>query len=94
MHFQSQEAEEWEEGERKEQELRYLPRNWDTHVLSKLECIFHPSLAIRARFTSFIFLRPKPPMAFGRHIESQDLRVRFLVFFGEKPHKKFLKGFV
>jgi hypothetical protein len=45
---------------------------------------------MRARFTSFIFLKPRPPEAFGRQRESQDLKVRFLVFEGGNPHQKFL----
>jgi hypothetical protein len=53
--------------------------------------IFQPSLEIRARLTSCIFLRPRPPRAFGMHREFQDLRDRFLVFAGGKPHQKFLK---
>jgi hypothetical protein len=59
---------------------------------SKFVCIFQPSLAIKDKLTSFILLRPKPPNALRRHKESHDFRVRFLVFFGENPHQKFLKA--
>jgi hypothetical protein len=48
-------------------------------------------LKISAKFTSLIFLRPKPFKDFGRQKESQALRERFLDFFGWKPHQKFLK---
>jgi hypothetical protein len=47
---------------------------------------FQPSLAIIARFTSFIFLRPKPPRALGMQREFQDFKERFLVFEEGKPH--------
>jgi organic radical activating enzyme len=46
---------------------------------------------MRTRLTFFIFLRPKPPTALGRQIESQDLRDKFLVLLGGRPHQKFLK---
>jgi hypothetical protein len=46
---------------------------------------------MRARFTSFIFLRPNPPRALGLQREFQDFKERFLVFEEGKPHQKFLK---
>jgi hypothetical protein len=52
---------------------------------------FQPSLEIKARFTSLILLRPKPPISFGLQRESQAFRERFLDFDAENPHKKFLK---
>jgi hypothetical protein len=48
-------------GERKELERRYLPWSWATHIESERERSFHASLVIRARLTSSIFLKPKPP---------------------------------
>jgi hypothetical protein len=53
---------------------------------------FQPSLERRARLTSFIFLNPKPPRAFGRHKESQDLRDRLWDLFGGKPPQKSLNN--
>jgi hypothetical protein len=91
MPFRSQEEEEGEEGERKEQEDKYLQCNWDTHIKSNLLSRFQPSLEIKAIFTSLILLRLKPPNSFGLQMESQALRVRFLDFEAENPHKKFLK---
>jgi hypothetical protein len=91
MPFHSQEEEEWGEGERKEVEDKYLQCNWDTHNKSDLLSKFQPSLDIKARFTSLILLRPKPPNSFGLQMESQAFRVRFLVLEAEKPHQKFLK---
>jgi hypothetical protein len=88
--FQSQDGEEWGGGERKVPEERYLPWRWATHAELKFVWSFQPSLEIRARLTSFIFLNPRPPWSFGRQRESQDLRERFLVFFEGKPHQKFL----
>jgi hypothetical protein len=66
MPFHSHEEEEREEGERKEQECKYLQCNWDTHIESKLVRSFHPGLEIRAKFTSFIFLKPRPPNSLGK----------------------------
>jgi hypothetical protein len=80
--FQNQEGEEWEEGERKDWDLRYLPESCATHGESEFVWSFQPSLEIRARLTSCIFLRPRPPRAFGMQREFQDLRDKFLVFAG------------
>ena len=65
MPFHSQEEVKKEEGERKDSELRYLLDSWDTQRQSAPVRSFHPSLAIRAMFTSFILLKPKPPRALG-----------------------------
>jgi hypothetical protein len=69
MPFQSHEVEEREEGERKDSERRYIPESWDTQRESAPMRSFQPSLAMRARFTSFILLRPKPPRALGMQRE-------------------------
>jgi hypothetical protein len=45
---------------------------------------------MRDKLTSFVLLNPNPPKAFGRQIESQDLRDKFRVLLREKPHQKFL----
>jgi hypothetical protein len=47
---------------------------------------------MKARLTSFIFLKPRPPATFGRHREDQDLRERFLALARRNPHPKFLKA--
>jgi hypothetical protein len=52
---------------------------------------FQPSLAMRARFTFFILVRPKPPRALGMQSEFHDFKESFLVFEVGKPHQKFLK---
>ena len=91
MPFHSQEEEEKGEGERKELEDKYLQCNWDTQVKPELLRRFQPSLQTKARFTSLISLRPKPPISFGLQRDSQALRVRFLDLEAENPHKKFLK---
>jgi hypothetical protein len=91
MPFQSQEEGEWEEGERKVLVWRYLPESWDAQRDSEPVRSFQPSFEMKARFTSLIFLIPKPPKALGVQIEFQDLRDKFLVFVGGKPHQKFLK---
>jgi hypothetical protein len=52
---------------------------------------FQPSSETRARFTSLIFLNPRPPNIFGMQKESQDFKERFLAFLDGKPHQKFLK---
>jgi hypothetical protein len=90
--FQNQEAEEWRGGEREKPVRRYLPRNWETHMQFALVWSFQPSFERRARLTSFIFLNPKPPIAFGRHKESQDLRDRLWDLFEGKPHQKSLNN--
>jgi hypothetical protein len=89
--FYSHEEEEREEGGKKEQECKYLQCNWDTHIESKLVRIFYPSLEIRAKFTSFIFLKPRPPNSLGKQRESQALRERFFFLRARNPHQKFLK---
>jgi hypothetical protein len=66
MPFHSHEEEERKEGERKEHECKYLQCYWDTHIESKLVRSFHPILKIRAKFTSFIFLKPRPPNSLGK----------------------------
>jgi hypothetical protein len=91
MSFQSQEEGEWEEGEKKVLVWRYLLESWDTQRDFELVRSFQPSFEMRARLTTFIFLIPKPPKALGVQIEFQDLRDKFLVFVGGKPHQKFLK---
>jgi hypothetical protein len=91
MPFQNQEEEEWEERERKEPDLRYLPESCATQGESEPESSFHPSLEMRARLTSFVFLKPKPPRIFGVQMEFQDFKERFLDFEGGNPHQKFLK---
>jgi hypothetical protein len=48
-------------------------------------------LGDKSQINIFHFLKPRPPIAFGRNKESQDLRKRFLDFVGGKPHQKFLK---
>jgi hypothetical protein len=78
MPLQIPEGEEWEEGERKDLVERYLPRNWFAHKEFELLWSFQPSLEMKARLTSCIFLKPRPPTSFGRHREDQDLRERFL----------------
>jgi hypothetical protein len=83
MTFHSQEEEEREEGERKEQEDKYLQCNWDTHIKSVLLRRFQPSLEIKARFTSLILLRPKPPISLGLQREPQALRERTLLLINE-----------
>jgi hypothetical protein len=85
MHFHSHEVAKMEEGERKEPEERYLPKSCDTQRESAPVRSFQPSLARRARFTSFIFLRPNPLRALGMHREFQDFKERFLVFEEGKP---------
>jgi hypothetical protein len=80
-----------EVGERKDPVERYLPESCDTQRESALVRSIQPSLARRARFTSFIFLRPNPPRALGMQKVFQDFNERFLVFEEEKPHHKFLK---
>jgi hypothetical protein len=52
---------------------------------------FHPSLVMRAKFTSFIFLKPRPPNSLGMQRESQALRKRFFFLRAGNPHQKFLK---
>jgi hypothetical protein len=64
--FHSYEEEEREEGERKELECKYLQCNWDTHMESKFVRSFYPNFEMRAKFTSFIFLKPRPPKSLGR----------------------------
>jgi hypothetical protein len=91
MPFQSQEGEEWEEGERKEPDLRYLPESWATQGESEPVSSFQPSLEMRARLTSLVFLKLRPPRDFGVQMEFQDFKVRFLDFEGGNPHQKFLK---
>ena len=81
---------EWGEGERKDLVWRYLPVSWDAQRDSEPESSFQPSLEIRAKLTSFIFLMPKPPRALGEQIEFQDKRERFLVLEAGNPHQKFL----
>jgi hypothetical protein len=51
----------------------------------------HPSLEMKAKLTSLIFLMPSPPKAFGVQMESNAFKERFLGFLGGKPHRKFLK---
>jgi hypothetical protein len=58
--------------------LTPLPLSWETHMDSELDWSFQPSFEMRATFTSFIFLNPKPPVALGTQKESQDLRDRYL----------------
>jgi hypothetical protein len=58
MPLHSHEGAEWGGGERKEPEEIYLPWSWFTHIESEGERSFHPSLEIRARLTSSIFLKP------------------------------------
>jgi hypothetical protein len=74
MPFHSHEKEEENEGgggggggerERKDFEWRYLPCSCATHKESGLVIIFQPSLEMRAKLTSLIFLMPKPPKTFG-----------------------------
>ena len=65
--------------------------NYETQRESAPVKSFQPSLARRARFTSFIFLTPRPPRALGMQREFQDFSERFLVFEEGKPHQKFLK---
>jgi hypothetical protein len=77
-------------GERKVWEERYLQCSWDTHKLSDLVSKFHPSLETKARFTSLIFLNPKPPNSLGMQRESQAFKEKFLDFLAGKPHQKFL----
>jgi hypothetical protein len=47
---------------------------------------------MRTKLTSSIFLNPRPPKAFGEQREFQNLRDRFLIFFGGKPYHKFLNN--
>jgi hypothetical protein len=91
MPFHSHEGAEWGGGERKEPERIYLPWSCCTHIEVEEVRSFHPSLVMRARLTSSIFLKPRPPKALGEHREFQDLRERFLDFLGGKPRQKFLK---
>ena len=91
MPFHSHEEEEREVGERKELALRYLQCNWLTHIESNLFSSFQPSLEIKARFISLIFLNPSPPEALRVQRESHAFRDRFLAFFAGNPHQKFLK---
>jgi hypothetical protein len=79
-----------EEGERKEPEERYLPESHDTPSEFAPVRSFQPSLARKARFTSFIFLKPRPPRVLGVQREFQDFGERFLVSEKGKPHHKFL----
>ena len=55
---------------------------------------FQPSLKIRARLTSFIFLKPKLPRTLGVQMEFQDLRERFLVFEAGNPLPEVFKDLV
>ena len=80
-----------------EEEEKGKGREWswslDTYLaigkpIESLNC--HPSLEMRARFTSLIFLMPSPPKAFEVQMESHAFRERFLVFLEGKPHRKFL----
>ena len=91
MPFHSHEEEKREEGERKELECKYLQCNWDTHMESKFVRSFHLSFEMRAKFTSFIFLKPRPPNSLGRQRESHDLSERFFFLRARNPHQKFLK---
>ena len=90
MPFQSQEVAEMDEGERKDSNERYLPDSWDTQRQFAPVRSFQPSLAIRARFTSFILLSPNPPRALGMQREFHDFNERFLALEEQKPHQKFL----
>ena len=91
MPFHSHEEEERGEGERKELECKYLQCNWDTHMESKCVRSFHPSFEMRAKFISFIFLKPRPPNSLGKQRESEALRERFFFLRAGNPHQKFLK---
>jgi hypothetical protein len=91
MPFYRHKVAKMDEGERKEPEERYLPESHDTQRESAPVRSFQPSFTKRARFTSFIFLRPNPPRALGMQREFQDFKERFLVFEEENPHQKFLK---
>jgi hypothetical protein len=79
MPFHSHDGEEWDLGgererererERRELEFKYLQRNWVIHIESDLLRSFHSSLEMRARFTSLIFLKPRPPKSLGKQRES------------------------
>ena len=48
-------------------------------------------MEMRARLSSLIFLIPSPPSSLGMQMESHDLRVKFLVLLGGKPHQTSVK---
>ena len=68
--FYSQEEEEWGGWGENFQKENTLPSSWDIHMDSELVWSFQPSLEMRARLTSFIFLKPKPLESFGVQRES------------------------
>jgi len=88
--FQIIEAFEIADVEKKLPYLIYFSRKCQTQRQSITERIFHPSLAMRARFVSFIRRNPNPPSLRGVHIELQDFRHRFLDLPLGKPHHKSL----
>ena len=91
MPFHSLEEEERGERERNEVEFRYLPCNWETYRESVLVSTCHPSLEMRAKLTSLIFLMPSPPKAFGVQMESYALQGEVSSFFGRETPQKILK---
>jgi hypothetical protein len=75
--FHSQEAVYVSGEERKSPYFMYFFLSCFTHRLSELESSFQPSLAIRAKLNSCIFLNPSPPSTFGVQKEFQDFKERF-----------------
>ena len=72
--------------------IKFLPRTFfflkiSTQGLSALLATSQVSFSTRARFISSVFLRPRPPAAFGVHIESQLFKQTpfFFIFFFKSP---------
>lgn len=66
--------------------IKFLPRTSfflkiSTQGLSALLATSQVSFSTRARFLSSVFLRPRPPAAFGVHIESQLFKQTPFFFF-------------
>jgi hypothetical protein len=88
--FQSQEAEEGTHEDKKSPYLIYLFCSCRTQRQFVFEIIFHPNFVIKDKLNACIRQMPRPPSCFGRQIEPQDFRERFLDLSFGKPHQKFL----